>query len=423
MDSFDSMVVDEHFHEIRAYDLKYYILEPVVDRVIFDSILVENIELNHDIAHILYDYIKSHQHNIDTYIIDKLLPYITNKDIIRLVISKEYNKHIISIIIKYVSIQELLLYYLSNENVNLCIINYMVDKGAVLYKIDCINAYFKGFNRKSSHVVDFILKNGVPDNNNNVKLDLAIILYNNRRYFVDEHTALEICKLCISHIEDINQLGIDGNNLLYHAISSGYLDIVIWLLENGANINTVMRDGDTCLGIAMNRGSVIYRKEIYLKILEIILKALPSIDCIRAAISSNMCENYNVIKICIKYFMMIDYSLCDTYTSSFLDYIIECKQELEDIRQMKLCNMTIYELIYKNKNTSHILHRYSRHPSLTQCINKEYKIYTEVKDNIANAINRRNRIDEIIDYVSTDDNLLSRLPFEIRDLIISQSMN
>lgn len=45
--------------------------------------------------------------------------------------------------------------------------------------------------------------------------------------------------------------------MLYRAIYAGYIDLVSWLLENGANVNAVMSDGYTCLDVAVDRGSVI----------------------------------------------------------------------------------------------------------------------------------------------------------------------
>ncbi|WZB48951.1 Ankyrin repeat protein (39), partial [Monkeypox virus] len=35
-------------------------------------------------------------------------------------------------------------------------------------------------------------------------------------------------------------LDAGGRTLLYRAIYAGYIDLVSWLLENGANVNTVM---------------------------------------------------------------------------------------------------------------------------------------------------------------------------------------
>ncbi|SNB57374.1 CPXV017 protein [Cowpox virus] len=436
MESADFMAVDEQFHDdLDIWSLSLvddyvkhglgvdcYVLEPVVDRKIFDRFLLEPFS---DPVDILYDYFRIHRDNIDQYIVDRLFAYITYKDIISALVSKNYMEDIISIIIKNCnSVQDLLLYYLSNAYVEIDIVDFMVDHGAVIYKIECLNAYFRGMCKKESSVVEFILNCGIPDEND-VKLDLYKIIQYTRGFLVDEPTVLEICKLCIPYIEDINQLDAGGRTLLYRAIYAGYIDLVSWLLENGANVNAVMSDGYTCLDVAVDRGSVIARREAHLKILEILLREPLSIDCIKLAILNNTIENHDVIKLCIKYFMMVDYSLCNVYASSLFDYIIDCKQELEYIRQMKIHNTTMYELIYnrdKNKHASHILHRYSKHPVLTQCITKGFKIYTEVNEHVTKALNRRALIDEIINNVSTDDNLLSKLPLEIRDLIVSQAI-
>ncbi|QED21138.1 ankyrin repeat-containing protein [Borealpox virus] len=433
MESSDFMAIDEQFYDdLRSLSLvddyvkhglgvDCYVLEPVVDRKIFDRFLLEPFC---DPVDILYNYFRIHRDNIDQYIVDRLSAYITYKDIISALVSGNYSQDIITLIVKNCScIQDLLLYYLSNEYVTVETIDFMVDHGAVIYQIECLNAYFSGIYKKESRVVEFILNCGIPDEND-IKLDLYKIVQFNMRYYVDEPTALEICKLCIPYIDDINKLDTYGKTLLYRAIYVGYLNIVVWLLENGADVNTVMLDGNTCVDMAINVGSI-YNRDIYLKILEIVLREPLSIDCIKSAIINNTIENHNVIKLCIKYFMMVDYSLCNVYASSLFDYIIDCKQELEYIRQMKIHDTTIYELIYnkdKNKHASHILNRYSRHPVLTQCITKGLKIYTEVNEYVTKALNRRALIDEIIDNVSTDDNLLSKLPLEIRDLIVSQAI-
>ncbi|QEQ49350.1 Ankyrin [Orthopoxvirus akhmetapox] len=431
--SFELMAVDEQFY----YDLESlslvdeyvnhglgvdcYVLEPIVDRKMFDRLLLEPFS---DPVDILYDYIRAHRDNIDQYIVDRLFAYITNKDIIAALVSGNYTQDVITIIIKNCRcIQDLLLYYLSNEYVCIDIVDFMIDHGAVIYQIECLNAYFSGICKKESSVVEFILNCGVPDENDDIKLDLYKIIQYNRRFFVDEHVVFEICKLCIPYIKNINQLDACGKSLLYRAINTGYVDTVLLLLENGADVNTIMSDGYTCLDVAIDKGSVIYRREAHLKILEIVLREPLSIDCIKSAIINNTIENHDVIKLCIKYFMMIDYSLCNVYAAAFFDYIIDCKQELEDLRQMKIHDTTMYELIYnknKNKHASHILHKYSRHPALIQC--KGFKIYREVNEQVTKALNRRALIDDMIANISTDDNLLSKLPFEIRDLIVSQAI-
>ncbi|AKJ93646.1 ankyrin [Raccoonpox virus] len=434
MESSDFMAVDEQFHDdLRSLSLvddyvkhglgvECYVLEPVVDRKIFDRFLFEPFC---DPVDILYDYFRIHRDNIDQYIVDRLVAYITYNDIISALVSRNYTEDILALIVKNCRcIQDLLLYYLSNAYVEIDIIDFMVDNGAVIYRIECLNAYFSGIYKKESSVVEFILNCGVEDEND-VQLDLYKIIQYPRGFRIDESTIIDICKLCIPYIENINQLDAGGRTLLYHAIYSGYLDLVLWLLENGADVNIVMSDGYTCLDAAVYKGSVIYRSDIHLKILEIVLREPLSIDCIKSAILNNTIENHNVIKLCIKYFMMVDYSLCNVYTSSLFDYIIDCKEELEYIRQMKIHNTTMYELIYnkdKNKHAPHILHRYSRHPVLAQCITKGFNIYTEVNDYVTKALNRRALIDEIIDNVSIDDNLLSKMPLEIRDLIVSQAI-
>ncbi|WHE11156.1 Ankyrin repeat protein (39), partial [Monkeypox virus] len=111
MESVDFMAVDEQFHDdLDLWSLSLvddykkhglgvdcYVLEPVVDRKIFDRFLLEPIC---DPVDVLYDYFRIHRDNIDQYIVDRLFAYITYKDIISALVSKNYMEDIFSIIIK-----------------------------------------------------------------------------------------------------------------------------------------------------------------------------------------------------------------------------------------------------------------------------------------------------------------------------------
>lgn len=172
---------------------------------------------------------------------------------------------------------------------------------------------------------------------------------------------LSILKLCKPYIDDINKIDKHGRSILYYCIESHSVALVEWLIDNGADIN-ITTYGSTCISICVMMADKYIPEiaELYIKILEIILSKLPTIEYIKKTVcylennrlySANI-RNKRILETCIKYFILVDYKYtCDTYLS-YIEYITDCEKEIADMRQVKINGMDMLTVMYKlNKHT------------------------------------------------------------------------
>ncbi|AKJ93649.1 ankyrin [Raccoonpox virus] len=424
---------DIRYYTYRSHTtLYYYIGRSDIKREIFDALFDDHYPVD-ERMYILTRYLRKQYRNknykFDNYIIDRLLDDFDHHNILNLCNMLRDNSALISIILKKYKycIQDLLDEYILKK-VYLNVVKNLVSEGAVLYRFDHINKYFLKLGDKDNRVVEYILKNGVdiiyPDDTYTNKINVMPLFSN--IFLYNELLILRILKLCMPYI-DINRLDCDGNSILYYCVNSGSVNIVKLLVDNGADINIVTNHGNTCIAmcIVMVRRCIPKISKKYINILEIIFRKLPTIECIKKSIeylknNGSYIFDESVKKLCIKYFTLIDYSyIFEAYRvyPSSIDYINECKNELDDMHRTKLHNVDMFTFMYKlNK---HVKKRYVRHPVFTEWSKKQYKIYTETIDDINDFIKRSEEIYDLIEEVSVDNNLLSILPLEIKDLIFS----
>ncbi|SNB65920.1 CPXV027 protein [Cowpox virus] len=426
-----------HEKEMRYYTyrehttLYYYLDKCDIKREIFDALFDSNYS-GHELMNILSNYLRKQfrkkNHKIDNYIVDQLLFDRDTFYILELCNSLRNNILISTILKRYTdSIQDLLLEYVSYHTVYINVIKCMIDEGATLYRFKHINKYFQKFGNRDPKVVEYILKNGnlVVDNDNDDNLINIMPLF--PTFSMRELDVLSILKLCKPYIDDINKIDKHGCSILYHCIESHSVSLVEWLIDNGADINIITKYGFTCIGICviMAHACIPEIAEIYIKILEIILSKLPTIECIKKTVDYLSNDRHllignkakSLLKICIKYFILVDYKYtCDTYPS-YIEYITDCEKEIADMRQIKINGMDILTIMYKlNKHTKK---RYVNNPIFTDWANKQYKFYNQIIYNANKLIEQSKKIDNMIDEVSADNNRLSTLPLELRHLIFS----
>nr|CAB5513971.1 CPXV027 protein [Cowpox virus] len=409
--------------------LYYYVDKCDIKREIFDVLFDSNYSGN-ELMHVLSIYLRKQfrkkNHKIDNYIVDKLLSAHDTFYILELCNSLRNNVIISSILKRYTdSIQDLLSEYVSYHTVYINVIKCMIREGAILYRFKHINKYFKRFDNRDPKVVEYILKNGnvvVNDDDNIINIMPLFPTLSIR-----ESEVLSILKICKPYIDDINKIDKHGRSILYHCIESHSVALVEWLIDNGADINITTTYGSTCIGICviMAHACIPEIAEIYIKILEIILSKLPTIECIKKTVDYLLKDRHSLIgnkaksllKICIKYFILVDYKYtCDAYPS-YIEYITDCEKEIADMRQIKINGMDILTIMYKlNKHTKK---RYVNNPIFIDWANKQYKFYNQIIYNANKLIEESKKIDNMIDEVSVDNNRLSTLPLELRHLIFS----
>ncbi|QED21117.1 ankyrin-like protein [Borealpox virus] len=411
------------YYTYRSYTtLYYYVGRCDVKREIFDALYDNNYQ-NNERMNILHNYLRrrhKNKHPIDNYIIDRLLDGCEAEDIIVLFKSR-YNIYAIIKRYKY-SIQDLLTEYISHCKVRTNIIKCMIDEGALLYRYKHINEYLKHTRKPCPKVVKYILKNGIDDTHNNTINIMPLFPI----YMCNDHDVLSILKLCKPYIDDINKTDKYGYSILYHCVNNHNDILVEWLVDNGADINIVLRYGSTCIStcIIMAYMCIPEIAKIYIKILEIILSKLPTIECIKKTVDylanhMHVCigNNKSLLEICIKYFILVDYKYTCSMYPSYIEFISKCEKEIIDMRQIKINGMDMLTLMYKlNKHTKK---RYVRHPVFTEWAKKQYKFYNQIIYNANKLIEQSNKIDNMIEEVSVDNNRLSILPLEIRHLIFS----
>ncbi|AOP31497.1 ankyrin [Skunkpox virus] len=417
----------------RHTTLYYYIGRKDIKREIFDVLYSNGNYLMDERMNILARYLLKHYRNknyeFDNYIIDKLLCNCINYNIVKLCNHLRDNTTLLSIILKKYkdSIQDLLNEYILLSTVYLNVIKFMVGEGAVLYRFNHINKYFLSIGNKDPKVVEYILKNGVEtigpdDNENNDKIDIMPLF---SIFMPNELVIIKILELCMPYIDDINKLDRYGCSILYRCVNGNNTNIVKWLVDNGADINVVTKYGHTCITICivMSQRCIDEVSKKYIDILEIILRKLPTIECIKKTMEYfnnsglHIYHTTSIKELCIKYFVLVDYEyVCITYPS-FINYIAKCKNELDDMFKTKIYNIDMYTLMYKiNK---YMRKRFVKHPVFTEWAKTQYTIYTEIIDEANDFIKRNEEIDNLIDEVSVNNNWISILPLEIKDLIFS----
>ncbi|UZS36525.1 Ankyrin repeat protein (14) [Monkeypox virus] len=408
--------------------LYYYVDKCDIKREIFDVLFDSNYSGN-ELMHILSIYLRKQyrkkNHKIDNYIVDKLLSAHDTFYILELCNSLRNNVIISSILKRYTdSIQDLLSEYVSYHTVYINVIKCMIREGAILYRFKHINKYFKRFDNRDPKVVEYILKNGnVVVNDDNIINIMPLF----PTLFIHESEVLSILEICKPYIDDINKIDKHGRSILYYCIESHSVDLIEWLIDNGADINITTTYGSTCIGICviMAHACIPEIAEIYIKILEIILSKLPTIECIKKTVDYLSNDRHllignkakSLLKICIKYFILVDYKyICDTYPS-YIKYITDCEKEIADMCQIKINGTDMLTVMYKlNKPTKK---RYVNNPIFTDWANKQYKFYNQIIYNANRLIEQSKKIDNMIDEVSADNNRLSTLPLELRHLIFS----
>lgn len=408
--------------------LYYYVDKCDIKREIFDVLFDSNYSGN-ELMHILSIYLRKQyrkkNHKIDNYIVDKLLSAHDTFYILELCNSLRNNVIISSILKRYTdSIQDLLSEYVSYHTVYINVIKCMIREGAILYRFKHINKYFKRFDNRDPKVVEYILKNGnVVVNDDNIINIMPLF----PTLFIHKSEVLSILEICKPYIDDINKIDKHGRSILYYCIESHSVALIEWLIDNGADINITTTYGSTCIGICviMAHACIPEIAEIYIKILEIILSKLPTIECIKKTVDYLSNDRHllignkakSLLKICIKYFILVDYKyICDTYPS-YIEYITDCEKEIADMCQIKINGTDMLTVMYKlNKPTKK---RYVNNPIFTDWANKQYKFYNQIIYNANRLIEQSKKIDNMIDEVSADNNRLSTLPLELRHLIFS----
>ncbi|QED21124.1 ankyrin-like protein [Borealpox virus] len=418
--------------------VQYYVKEPIVERDIFDALFVKNVCNHHDIIIILYEYLNSHMNDIDMYIVNKIINQCNETNVLSLLFNKKnYNSDVFILIIKHFNVQSILRRYLRGSyRVDIDIITCIVDAGAKLLRNKSINDYFYLTSyKKYKDVVEYILKNGISDNEDDNKILICPLLSNND---MSKDILMKILIICIPYV-DINEQDSFGNTLLRYAVKLNHVSMVRFILDNGADINIKNIIGNTCLNTAINETELIlYENEITddygyirndnckkaVKILEMILQELPNIDTMKISTvdlyKPQICDD--VFKLCIKYYIIADSDyVCNCMNIPFSRYKDKCIKELNQLKQNIYDNTNILELVYRNKNIDvqmsiNNLVKYARNPYFMT----RYEVYTEANDFVKHIIEKRDLIDKTIEEISTDDNLFLMLPYDIKYLIISQ---
>ncbi|AUL80110.1 ankyrin-like protein [Vaccinia virus] len=303
----------------------------------------------------------------------------------------------------------------------------MIDEGATLYRFKHINKYFQQLGNRHPKVVEYILKNGnlvVDNDNDDNQINIMPLFPTFSRRELD---VLSILKLCKRYIDDINKIDKHGCSILYHGIESHSVSLVELLIDNGTDINIITKYGFTCITICVILADKYIQEiaELNIKILEIILSKLPTIECSKKTvdylddhrylfISAN---NKSLLKICINYFILVDYKYTCSMYPSYIEFITDCEKEIADMWQIKINGTGMLTVMYMlNKPTKE---RYVNNPIFTDWANKQYKFYNQLIYTANKLTEQSKKINDMIEEASIDDNGLSTLPLELRHLIFS----
>ncbi|AST09389.1 hypothetical protein Murmansk-194 [Murmansk poxvirus] len=411
--------------------VQYYVKEAIVKRDIFDALFVKNVCNHHDIIIILYEYLNSHMNDIDMYIVNKIINQCNETNVLSLLFNKKnYNSDVFILILKHFDVQSILRRYLYHAyKIKIDIIKCIVKAGAKLYRNKSINDYFQTtIYEKYENIVNYILKNGISDNEDDDNILICPLLINDK---ISKNVLIKLLISCIPYV-NINEQDSFGNTLLYHAVELNHVDLVKLMLDNGADINIKNNIGKTCLNKAiyetrMNKFSydVNDNYENAVKITELLIRKVPTIETIkRSAITlydPRICICDDVLKLCIKYFVLVDNDYKDNRIT-VPEYLDKCIEEINKLKQQKYGNSNPLDLVYGNKNISvsliNNLVRYVRNPQFMT----SYEVYTEVNELNKSIIEKRDLIDKTLEKISTEDNLMSKLPYDIGFRIILQSM-
>ncbi|AEN03761.1 truncated ankyrin-like protein [Yokapox virus] len=403
--------------------VQYYVKEDIVKRDIFNELFNITGKYNNSV-NILYDYLTTHIHNIDTYILEKILEKSNNYNILFFLynLDLKYNRDVLLIILSYFDKQYVLTNYIRNTyDVRIDIIECIIESGGVLHRFKSINDYlYNVYNKKSDKFINYVFKNGISNDEDDNKISMCKLLCINENV-MDEERLVNLFSSCINHV-DVNEKDSYGNTLLYYAIKFSRVKIVKILLDNNADVNLQLKDKRTCLDIAISRtwlGEKDYRYKNTIDILEMILKELPNVNKTKNTLIYNIYTSDRVIKLCIKYYMLVDKNYVMNNIHMFEEYKNKCVKEIDQLMKPIYMKKNLFDLVYKNKNICiHELLKYAKNPRFIA----NYEIYTEANDIVRNVIEKNEQIYKTIEEISVDNNYMSLLPFDLQYMILSYTI-
>ncbi|QEQ49358.1 Ankyrin [Orthopoxvirus akhmetapox] len=338
----------------------------------------------------------------------------------------------VSLILKTVNpdtLQQILIKYITFSDVDISLVKYMLECGAVIDK-EAMHGYFRNGNI-DSYTMKYLLEKEGGDSVNHLdddgEIPIGHLCKSNYGFYNFSTNActkglhgtstytcpiLSAINICLPYIKDINMIDNIGETLLHKAVRHNRLSIVSLLLTSGANVNIQSNNGFTCIAIAINESRNI-------EILKMLLCHKPTLDCIIYSLDriTNIIDDAYAIKQCIKYAMIIDVcapsKIPEPIRQQYNDYIDLCNKELNEMKNIKVGDNTMFSLIFTDHGAK-IIHRYADNVDLRKYYeSKQNKIYVEAYDIISNAIVKNDRIHKIIESVD-DNTYISNLPYSIK---------
>ncbi|AOP31484.1 ankyrin [Skunkpox virus] len=380
-----------------------------VDDDIVDSLIRTNSTINS-----LLDS-SSYESNIVNSNVADFIRSITSYD------SIEYNYDIVNKILKRfdkIVIQKIMWCYLHySDNVSQRVLKSMLDNGAIINR-DIIHAYFTNFdNVVNPDTVRFILE-----------IDEAVTIQtmsNNGCYLFNcllasrcnakvnyENVVLDVLRVMIKYIEDINITDESGKTLLYYAVCYSCNELVKWLLENGANTSIITSKGSTIFNIVIRNTNGV-------SLTDMLIRYKPTLECMLSTMNNLHGRTHQPSLLrCIRYALLLDVNF--PYPDIINEYKTEIDSYIDDINMMKnekFAGCSMFDIFFNKKlETSRI--NYARHPIFLEYA--DTSLYrNEIQSIIDDTVSKRNYIDSLIE----ESGVFSRLPSEILYKIFSYTID
>ncbi|AOP31893.1 ankyrin [Volepox virus] len=439
-------VEDEH----KCLPIQYYWSYSVIDIEIVKLLIkdVNTCRVVDDnsqpyIRGVLADYLnkrfRGSTYNVDMNIVRLLIE--STYDLVNIVYSitsydyREYNYDVINRVLKGFSydnkiIQTMLMHYLRySDNICIQILQHMLDNGA---KMDVminenypLHEYFINDRPlKDVNIVRFIIENGghvainqLSDNGSSCIHIMVTSRFNNS-YHTYENIMIDIMRVLIKYIDDIDMINKNKKTILYYAVEYHNIELVKWLLDNGANINNT---SCSVINIAIKNSS--FKKENMMYMINLLLSYHPSIESMINAFSKDIYYlRSSPLLACIRYSLILDIDF-----PSKIQYDITRRRELKrykiDINRMKnenISGVSMFDIFFKRSRYFRL--RYAKNQKFLNFASKVKWYKEELTSIIAETIKNSDWVDDLVDDINDDNNAFSRLPIEIQYKILHYSL-
>ncbi|AOP31687.1 ankyrin [Skunkpox virus] len=351
--------------------------------------------------------------------------------------SREYNYDVLDNVLKGFSydnkiIQTIMMHYLHyNDNVCIQIIQHMLDNGAKMDVMINGNYPLHEYFMNDRYLIDANIVRFIIENNGHVAINklsnngrlcihtMATSRFNNSGYIKYENIMIDIMRVLIKYIDDIDMVNTDKKNMLYYAVEYRNIKLVKWLLENGANINTPTHR--SVINKAIKNSS--FEKVNILGMINLLLSYHPSIESMIYAFNKDVYYIRSSPSLaCIRYALILDIDF-PTKIKFDISHLKELKRYKIDINRMKnesISGISMFDIFFKR--SGHYRLRYAKNLTFLNFASKVKWYKEELTSIITDTVKNSEWIDDLVAYLNEDVNEFSRLPIEIQYKILYHSL-